>query len=117
MGQTSSVDTRAILDAGRALASSARLVHDARGTAARATDGAGWAVDGALPSALHRYAATLDAVLGRLADDAREASAHLALAASRYAGAERAATAPAGPVGVPSGPTGASRDASARPWG
>jgi hypothetical protein len=113
MGRTSSVDTRALLDAGQALASTARLVHDARSAAACATTGDGWAVDGMLPSALGRYAATLDAVLGRLADDTREASALLALAASRYARAERAAAAPGGPVGVP----GASRDASARPWG
>ena len=111
MGQTSSVDTRALLAAGSALATTARQVHDARAAAARATTGAGWAVDGALPSALRRYAATLDTALGRLVDDTREASALLALAASRYERAERAATAP---VGVPPG---ASRDASARPWG
>lgn len=114
MGQTSSVDTRALLDAGRALATGARQVHDARAAAARATTGAGWAVDGTLPWALGRYAATLDAALSRLADDTREAAALLALAASRYARAERAATAP---VGVRVAPVGASRDASARPGG
>lgn len=107
------VDPRALLAAGEVLATTARLAHTARGTAARAAAGEGWALDGPLPAAADRFAATLDAALARLVDDAREAGALLALVASRYAQAEQAATAPGGP-GVASG---ASRDAWAAPRG
>lgn len=94
------VDPDGLLRAGSALAGAARLAHDGRRTAAAATAGDGWALDGPLPDALDRFSATLDAALGAVVDDAREASAALALAAQRYADAERAAT------------NGASRDAS-----
>lgn len=107
------VDTAALLAAGRALASAAQAAHTARGAAAGATTGAGWAVDGPLPDALDRFAATVGATLGRLVDDAREAAAALDLAATRYAAAERAA---AGVGGRTPGAV-AWRDASVAPGG
>jgi hypothetical protein len=113
MTDSYAVDPTALLAAGEVLATTARLAHGARGTAARAGAGEGWALDGALPAATDRFVATLDAALGRLVDDAREAAALLALAASRYAQAERAATAP----GAPDAGSGASRDAWAAPRG
>lgn len=102
------VDTAGVLAAGQALAAVARGCFDARRAAARATAGAGWAQDGALPDALGRFADVLDVSLARLVDDAREAAALLALAGAAYAAAERSAD--AGSVGRTT-PGGASRDA------
>jgi len=104
------VDTTAVLTASQALAAVARGCFDARRTGARAADGAGWALDGALPDALGRFAAVLDVALARLVDDAREAAALLALAGAAYEGAERAAD--AGAAAGRTGPPGASWDAS-----